>query len=219
MAWQVSPDSPLGVFLSITPPLSAILCFVLPGFTVKEMRAMGTTGGGPILPYLSMMVQSVLWLSYGVLLHDKTIMTPNLVGTILGTLYVIAFVQLQETGGATGQAIEKQVSLAIVIVGVMTATVFSAELDTARDLLGLVAASGSVFFAFSPLAALATVLRTKSTTTMPLKTSLILFTNSTLWFMYGTLVAPNPAVAIPNGLGTIGGVLQLCVHAAFWNSR
>ncbi|CAK9001104.1 GPN-loop GTPase 3 [Durusdinium trenchii] len=160
-----------------------------------------------------MAVQSTIWFGYGVATDNVTVMLPNAVGLVLGTGYTWVFHQHYKVGPK--KALLQQYAVAASILVFVCAGVWVLPPPRSTSFLGFVAASGSVIFAFSPLAAVVTVFRQQSVASMPLKTSCILFCNGSLWTLYGTLVAQDPAIWVPNVLGTFGGSLQLVIHAFF----
>ncbi|GBG28362.1 Bidirectional sugar transporter SWEET15 [Hondaea fermentalgiana] len=209
---SVPADSALGLFFSVAGPLASISCFLIPMSTVLKIRKANSTGDLPLLPFLCMAVQSMLWLGYGILVKAMPIIVPNLVGVTMGTMYTSIF--FSHFVGNMDQLM-RQLYIAAGILGSIGVSFLILSPEDNLLLLGFVAASSSVFFAASPLAALLTVFRTRSTESMPFQTSLTLFMNGALWAGYGALVANDPTVYIPNFLGGSAGTIQLLVHAYF----
>ncbi|CAI5488801.1 unnamed protein product, partial [Closterium sp. Naga37s-1] len=65
----------------------------------------------------------------------------------------------------------------------------------------------------APLSSLSVVLRTRSVEYMPLPLSLMSFVCSTSWMAYGIYVQ-DTYVIVPNSLGSILGIIQLCIYYA-----
>ena len=57
--------------LQILPPLFAQFVMFAPFTTMQEVKAAGTTGDLPLLPYSMMMCNGFLWMCYGWLAGDK----------------------------------------------------------------------------------------------------------------------------------------------------
>eukprot|EP01059_Diplonema_ambulator_P034070 TRINITY_DN7455_c1_g1_i4.p2 TRINITY_DN7455_c1_g1~~TRINITY_DN7455_c1_g1_i4.p2 ORF type:complete len:120 (+),score=38.63 TRINITY_DN7455_c1_g1_i4:32-391(+) len=57
--------------LQVAPPVCAQVLFLSPLATMKEIKAAGTTGGMPMLPYTMMACNGFLWMTYGALTGDK----------------------------------------------------------------------------------------------------------------------------------------------------
>jgi solute carrier family 50 protein (sugar transporter) len=207
---SVPASSPLGQFLSVAPSVAALGCFVLPGLTAWEIRARHSTGSVPVLPFVAMATQCVVWLCYGLLVANATITVPNAFGIVLGSLYTWVYDRNSPPSSRAG--LQRYYAGAFVVLALTAVVVLLAPVETAVALLGLAGAGGSVFFTASPLVAVLTVLRTRSTESMPLHTSLVMFVNGGLWVAFGYLVQPDPAVWVPNLLGTCAGAAQLAVH-------
>lgn len=73
----------------------------------------------------------------------------------------------------------------------------------------------AVILMASPLAVVKTVIRDKSTASMPFPVSLAMFLNGTAWGSYGWFVTADPYVWIPNILGAASGIVQLSLFAIY----
>lgn len=73
----------------------------------------------------------------------------------------------------------------------------------------------SVVVSGSPLAALGTVIRDKSTAALPFKTCLVMWLSSACWLGYGALVAGDPKIYIPNSLGFALASSQMLLFVIF----
>ena len=67
----------------------------------------------------------------------------------------------------------------------------------------------------SPLAALKTVLSTKSAASIPLPLSLATTINCFLWTVVGVFDMHEPNIIIPNAIGLIFGLLQLVLKLVY----
>ena len=63
------------------------------------------------------------------------------------------------------------------------------------DLLGTIGCALAVLLMGSPLATLSTVIREKSTASMPFGTSLMTWGNAISWSLYGLMIANDPMVS------------------------
>mmetsp|Transcript_7753 Transcript_7753/g.12532 ORF Transcript_7753/g.12532 Transcript_7753/m.12532 type:complete len:247 (+) Transcript_7753:210-950(+) len=199
-------------FLSVSPPASAIGCFVVPGITILQMYRAKTTFSVPVLPFLSMATQCIVWLVYGFLKADNTLIVPNVIGAILGSAYCLVY---NRYFPEPKRGLYTQFGIALGILGAVAVMLFTFPLTIATAIIGLGAAAGSVAFTASPLAAIWTVFRDQSLESMPLATSLVLFVNGILWTSYGIFVVSDMNIFVPNLLGTAAGSLQLLVHVYF----
>jgi len=61
----------------------------------------------------------------------------------------------------------------------------------------------AVILLSSPLAVMGKVIKEKSTAALPFGASLAGFLNASTWFAYGSLVAMDPYIYAPNGMGMV----------------
>ncbi|TYH82582.1 hypothetical protein ES332_D02G071700v1 [Gossypium tomentosum] len=70
----------------------------------------------------------------------------------------------------------------------------------------------------SPLAAMKTVVRTKSVEYMPFFLSFFLFLNGGIWAFYALLMH-DYFLGVPNGIGCLLGTAQLLLYAIYKNAK
>ena len=81
--------------------------------------------------------------------------------------------------------------------------------------IGFIGCTLAVCLMGSPLAALNTVLATRSTESMPFLTSLSAFFNSLSWSLYGLLVSYDPMIYTPNLIGLAVTSVQMALFLKF----
>ncbi|KAG2588373.1 hypothetical protein PVAP13_5NG221100 [Panicum virgatum] len=103
---------------------------------------------------------------------------------------------------------------------VFAATTFAIlrELDLRIMVIGMICACLNVLMYGSPLAAMKTVITTKSVEFMPFFLSFFLFLNGGVWATYAVLDR-DIFLGIPNGIGFILGTIQLIIYAIYMNSK
>lgn len=69
------------------PGLAAQVVFLAPMQAMKEIKASGSTGKLPLMPYSSMCVAGWMWGTYGLLLNNPAIWVPNVPSLVLGGYY------------------------------------------------------------------------------------------------------------------------------------
>ncbi|KAL0307964.1 UNVERIFIED_CONTAM: Bidirectional sugar transporter SWEET5 [Sesamum angustifolium] len=69
----------------------------------------------------------------------------------------------------------------------------------------------------SPLTVMKRVIKTKSVKYMPFSLSLANFANGIVWSIYA-LIKLDPFVLVPNGLGTLSGLVQLVLFATYYRT-
>lgn len=80
--------------------------------------------------------------------------------------------------------------------------------------IGLLASGSSLVFCASPLATVSTVIRTKSTESLPFNFILSSFLVSCMWLYYG-LLADIILVTIPNAVGALLAIIQLTLFVLY----
>lgn len=197
--------------LQILPPIACQAVFLAPLETMKSIKANNTTGDLPLVPYVSMAINGVLWLVYGLLVAQPTIWVPNISGAIFGSYYWYTFAKYcppsfpMKTYYAVGAG----------AISAIFAIAALCEPATAANLLGLGGNVVVVAMFGGPLVAIQTVLREKNTKALPFGMCVATFINCSLWASYGWFVVNDPYVWFCNGLGLLSSIVQLSLFARF----
>ncbi|KAJ7955126.1 Bidirectional sugar transporter SWEET [Quillaja saponaria] len=110
-----------------------------------------------------------------------------------------------------------------ILIGILDVGFFGAALivsqlalerETRINAIGLMAAGLNIVMYGSPLAAMKTVVMTKSVEYMPFFLSFFFFLNGGIWFFYALLVQ-DKFLAVPNGTGFLLGLVQLILYAIY----
>lgn len=112
-------------------------------------------------------------------------------------------------------SIAPQLGVAAAITASVGGLAASLPVTEAAPLIGYTGCVLAVVLMASPLATISTVLRTKSTAAMPFVTSLATFFNASAWTAYGSFVAHDPIIVVPNALGLAASLVQLSLFARF----
>jgi hypothetical protein len=78
--------------------------------------------------------------------------------------------------------------------------------------IGLAAIAVTIVMMFSPLVTVLTVIRQWRITAMPIWPTIGVTMNCTTWLSYGTVIRHDWLLIVPNGLGTISGVIQIFIY-------
>lgn len=134
-----------------------------------------------LLPFASLLTNCVIWFFYGLLKDDYTVMVPNGLGIFSGLFCFATYIRFSKSVDAVSIA----VSLALIL--------FAMSLYSAGDFntLGSTGCILAMIVMGSPLATLSTVIRDKSTESMPFGTSLATWCNACSWSLYGLIVAKD----------------------------
>lgn len=153
--------------------------------TALEILHNRSVGGYAFLPFASLLTNCIIWSFYGLLKKDNTVLVPNALGVLSGLICVgsyKSYAQSSDVHITVGSA---------VILFIATSFYLSGSVET----LGYMGCALAVLLMGSPLAAMSTVIRDKSTSSMPFFTSFTTWCNALCWSMYGLLVANDPIVS------------------------
>ncbi|KAF5460862.1 hypothetical protein F2P56_020703 [Juglans regia] len=198
--------------------LFAIGLFVSPIPTFRRILRNQSTEQFSGLPYVYALLNCLLCTWYGTPLissNNILVMTVNSAGAVFQLIYIILFITYAEKG--------RKVRMLVLLLGVfgLLAIVVAGSLQildrTMRWIfVGLLSGASLISMFASPLFIINLVIRTKSVEFMPFYLSLSTFLMSTCFFLYG-LFNDDVFIYVPNGIGTILGIVQLVLY--FFYSR
>jgi uncharacterized protein with PQ loop repeat len=197
--------------LQVLPPVACQVVFFAPLETMKTIKENGTTGNLPLVPYVSMAINGVLWMVYGGLVGQPTIWAPNISGAIFGSYYWYTYAKYCPPSFPMKTYYAVGTGAIASIFGIATLC----EPALAINLLGMGGNVVVVAMFGGPLVAIQTVLREKNTKSLPFGMCIATFINCTLWTSYGLFVTHDPYVWFCNGLGLISSIVQLGLFARF----
>jgi solute carrier family 50 (sugar transporter) len=157
------------------------------------------------LPFVSLVTNCAVMSLYAFLRSNATIFVPNFSGFLTGIVCTCAF-QTYTTD------VKKEIFLIAGCILVLAAYLTAVG---AAYPLGLVGVCLSVILMGSPLATLATVIREKSTNSLPFSTSVATFFNALSWSLYGVLEANDAIVYVPNLIGLFLACIQLSLFVVY----
>ena len=164
----------------------------------------------PLLPYSTMIINSLLWSSYGLLQKDPRIWSCNGLGLFLGIGYFYTFAQYAKAAtNLPGTVLQHQ--QLCVVSAVLTLFLWSQSAVATIGHIGLVF---NILLFASPLAALRVVLETRSARSIPLPFTIACIVNCYLWF-----VNPDPNIYTPNGIGLLLSLIQLALKLYFGDGK
>jgi solute carrier family 50 protein (sugar transporter) len=136
------------------------------------------------LPFLSLLVNCIVWSLYGLLKSDNTVLVPNAIGILAGSICVLSYERYSQINST-------KLYFAGLLVVLYTIKCFFAGDFTS---IGLVGCALAVLVSGSPLATIRTVIRDKSTAALPFLSSMFTWLNACSWTLYGIIVANDPMV-------------------------
>eukprot|EP00735_Rhodelphis_limneticus_P001743 TRINITY_DN1241_c0_g1::TRINITY_DN1241_c0_g1_i1::g.26799::m.26799 TRINITY_DN1241_c0_g1::TRINITY_DN1241_c0_g1_i1::g.26799 ORF type:complete len:321 (+),score=52.18,sp/Q8LBF7/SWET7_ARATH/32.54/2e-21,MtN3_slv/PF03083.11/3.9e-15,MtN3_slv/PF03083.11/9.2e+03,MtN3_slv/PF03083.11/1.3e-18 TRINITY_DN1241_c0_g1_i1:48-965(+) len=216
-AFASSLPAQTGILGSILPLTNFIFFFFLQisGLkTISLISSKKSIGDFSVLPFLSLAVNCVIWVIYGVLKSAPAVVWPNVSGMLLGFLYLRLYHSYATPAQRTDLANNWYLPAIGILGTVLMLTVF-APTALAVHYIGLIGCVLAVLLLSSPLAVLRTVLKNRNTAAMPFATSLGGFLNSLSWTLYGLLVANDIMIWGPNALGFLASTVQMILLFTF----
>merc|ERR1719323_1077531 len=151
------------------------------------------------------------WWSYGVLRSDPSIQLVNGVGLVLQSLYVLCFYLFTSEKVATLKGI---VLTAVFVVCLNFYIQTESDTEVSMLRLGLLSSTMSVMYCAAPLASVVTVIKTKSTESLPFYLILATIGMTSSWTLYG-LIIEDSFVTVPNSLGCLIAIGQLMLFSVY----
>ncbi|GMY33442.1 bidirectional sugar transporter SWEET2-like [Fagus crenata] len=193
--------------------------FVSPMPTFRRIIRNQSTEQFSGLPYMYALLNCLLCMWYGMPLvssDNLLVMTVNSIGAVFQLIYIILFIVYAEKTKKLrmlGLLLGVFVLYAIVVAGSLQII----DRSVRRIFVGFLSSASLVSMFASPLFIINLVIRTKSVEFMPFYLSLSTFLMSTFFLLYG-LFNSDAFVYVPNGMGTILGVVQLVLYF-YYKSR
>ncbi|KAF1871289.1 hypothetical protein Lal_00020081, partial [Lupinus albus] len=143
--------------------------------------------------------------------------TINGVGTVIESIYILIFIIF-----APKKQKAKIIGLFTTVLAVFSIVVFVSLFalhgNSRKFFCGFASAICSIIMYGSPLSIMRLVMRTKSVEFMPFYLSLSVFLCGTSWFIFG-LLGHDPFLAVPNGVGSALGALQLILYFIYRDNK
>ncbi|OIT00317.1 PREDICTED: bidirectional sugar transporter SWEET2-like [Nicotiana attenuata] len=142
--------------------------------------------------------------------------TVNSVGAVFQLAYIVLFVmsiEKEKKFRMLGWILTVFGLFSIIVIG----SLLIVDLQLRRIIMGSLSCASLISMFASPLFIINLVIRTRSVEFMPFYLSLSTFLMSASFFLYGTF-SFDPFIYVPNGIGTVLGVVQLLLFAYYRNS-
>ncbi|KAF8088026.1 hypothetical protein N665_0557s0026 [Sinapis alba] len=171
-------------------------------------------------PYVATVLNCMMWTFYGLpFVHPDSLLvvTINGTGLFMELVYVTIFFIFATS------PIRRKITISMVVEVVFMAVVIFCTLyflHTTKQrsmLIGIMCIVFNVIMYASPLTVMKLVIKTKSVKYMPFFLSLASFMNGVVWVIYACLKF-DPYILIPNGLGSLSGLVQLILYATYYKT-
>ena len=206
MADMDTTESMSSMVLRVAGPLFFIGMQISACNTALAIQSRGSVSSIPLLPFLSLFVNCVIWTLYGILKNDFTVLVPNVLGILCG-LFCVFIYHKYSSGLHKGK--EYMISAGIVIFALILYA------SNAANFIALLGCVFAVILMGSPLATLKIVIETQNTDSMPFGTSLMAFCNSLSWSMYGLLISGDVFIYGPNLVGVAITSVQMLLFIQY----
>ncbi|XWS50982.1 hypothetical protein CRYUN_Cryun12cG0137300 [Craigia yunnanensis] len=171
-------------------------------------------------PYVATVLNCMMWVFYGLpFVHPDSVLvvTINGIGLFIELIYVSIFL-IYSPGHKRRKIVIYLLIEVIFMAIVIFITLFFLHTTQRRSMLiGLMAIIFNIGMYTSPLTVMRMVIKTKSVKYMPFTLSLFNFLNGVIWVIYAALKF-DPYVLIPNGLGSLSGLVQLILYATYYKT-
>ncbi len=151
------------------------------------------------IPFGSLFVNCLLWTLYGYMKANSSMFYPNLTGLFVGTFCLSIFHHY---------CITKPWDMYFVVLMISVICVILAQYELV-EYIGFLGCALSIAVSGSPLAVVRTVIRDKSTASLPFATSFVTWLNNLSWVLFGYFVVHDPFIYLPNILGFTLSSLQM----------
>ncbi|OMP03249.1 SWEET sugar transporter [Corchorus olitorius] len=207
----------LSFIIGIIGNVVSILVFASPMTTFWKVIKKKSTDRYKVVPYITTLLCTSLWTFYGLLKPGGLlIMTVNGAGAIFQFTYVTLFLLYcpQDKKVKTAKLV------AVLDIGflgsVIAVTLLLLNKNLQLTFTGFLCAALTIGMYASPLAAMRTVIKTKSVEYMPFLLSFFLFLNAGVWSVYSLLIG-DFFIGISNAIGFLLGSAQLILYSMYKN--
>ncbi|KRT80241.1 hypothetical protein AMK59_8622 [Oryctes borbonicus] len=197
--------------LATTASISTLIQFLSGLFICKMIARKRGTGDMSPFPFISGHLSTSLWLRYGLLINDFSLIFVNTIGSTLFLGYVVVFYYYSIK---RSMIVKQFTGCMLLLVTTVLYSVWSEDVLMVRRNIGTLCCVITVVFFAAPLTSVIHVLKTKSTDSLPFPIILTGFIVTSQWYAYGVLLK-DEFIQIPNFLGTVLTFSQLCLFCIY----
>lgn len=195
--------------LSLTAIITTISLFFCGIPICMQIYRRGSTHEISGFPFLMGFLGGTFWLRYGLLKSDLTMVTVNVVGVALMSLYLLFYLYFSRP--RTNFLLQLIVVCATVLGMLFLVHIYALA---SLNALGFVCMTFNILNFGAPLAGLRVVLRNRNCSTLPLPLCIANLLVSSQWCLYGFLVN-DIFIIIPNGAGMVLALIQIALFMIF----
>ncbi|KAG2293326.1 hypothetical protein Bca4012_005692 [Brassica carinata] len=180
-------------------------------------------------PYVATVLNCMMWTFYGLPFYfyyfesdgchtnSLLVITINGTGLFMELVYVTIFFIFATSPIRRKITIAMMIEVIFMAVAIFCTLYFLPTTKQRSMLIGILCIVFNVIMYASPLTVMKLVIKTKSVRYMPLFLSLASLMNGIVWVIYACLKF-DPYILIPNGLGSISGIVQLILYATYYKT-
>ncbi|KAK9933810.1 hypothetical protein M0R45_020985 [Rubus argutus] len=205
----------LSFYIGVIGNLISVLMFLAPVYTFSRIVRNRSTEEFTSLPYVCTFLNSFLWTYYGIIKPGAYLVsTVNGFGVLAEIIYLSLFLTYATANKRTNTVIWIGIlDVGFPIVAILV-TWLALKGDVRINAIGFLGAGLNIIMYASPLAAMKTVVTTKSVEYMPFWLSFFLFLNGGVWLFYAWL-QQDYFLGVPNGMGFLLGTVQLLLYLIY----
>lgn len=191
--------------------ITTVVQFLSGTVICKKYMDKKSTGDTSCLPFISGFLSCVMWLKYGLITQEESIVLVNSIGAALFFIYTVIYYLL---------TINKRLTLrqfgcaCLIIAGISIFTNYNDNYTLVSFVLGIMCCVVTLMFISAPLSLLVHVIRVKSTESLPFPLIIMSFFVSLLWLIYGIIIT-DIFIQITNFLGCIISAAQLLLFIIY----
>lgn len=208
-------ENPVEFWLGWAASASCIglFCAPIPQVIMKVIKSK-TTGQFPDMPYLVSLVNCALWVMYAIPQQLTQCFAINALGVVLNVAWICVFFVYTDNRKVMGA----KITLVLAVIGAVFAIGEIMQWsDAGTGIVGDVADIFNIGMYGAPLAAVSTVVATRSVETLPILMVLGCLLASIMWGTYAKWIG-DYHVGIPNDIGVMLGAIQVIVWLKYKNA-
>ncbi|XP_050426116.1 sugar transporter SWEET1-like [Adelges cooleyi] len=191
--------------LSITAAASTYVQF-LSGFLIcLNFMKKGKVINESVFPFVTGFLSCSLWLYYGILKTNGTLIFVNTFGCLLFLMYTSIYFKYSSK---KNHVVNLMLLAMIVILLVYTDVQTEQVVENAIYRVGLASCIMTMLFFAAPLSNLVHVIRVRNSESLPMPLIVMTFLVSTQWLVYGRILR-DKFIMYPNAVGCALSVVQL----------
>ncbi|XP_044733127.1 sugar transporter SWEET1 [Chrysoperla carnea] len=198
--------------IALTASISTILQFLTGIMVCQKFVEKGSTGNTSCFPFICGFLSCSLWLRYGFLINEESMILVNTIGGTLFLAYCMTYLFYSIKKSVVARQIFGVLCILIICIGYTTFIEEKHEIAVFR--MGVLCCTTTVIFIAAPLATLMHVIKTKSTESLPFPMILSSCFVSLQWWLYG-IILNDIFVQLPNFLGFALSIFQLGIFLCY----